>query len=58
MDRVEAVTAATLASFAVFAMIAMAAFHTSGVIRIWFWLITASVPVGLVILALLPEAKG
>lgn len=58
MDRVEAVTTATLLSFAGFALIAMAVFHARSASRAWMWLIVASVPTGLAVLALLPGAKG
>lgn len=58
MDRVEAVTAATLLSFAVFALAAMAAFHARSALRAWMWLIAVCAPVGLIVLVLLPGAKG
>lgn len=58
MDRVEAVTAATLASFAIFALIAMMSFHARSAARAWAWLLSVSVPTGLIVLLLMPGMKG
>jgi hypothetical protein len=58
MAPVEAVTAATLASFAVFALLAMTIFHAPSAARAWTWLIVVASPAALILLALLPGAKG
>lgn len=58
MDGIEAVTTATLLSFAIFALAAMAVFHARSALRAWTWLIAISLPMGLVVLALLPGAEG
>lgn len=58
MDGVEAVTTATLLSFAIFALAAMAVFNARSALRAWTWLIAISLPMGLVVLALLRGAEG
>jgi hypothetical protein len=57
VNQAQALLAATTASFLLYGAIIMAVFHARSATRAWAWLVGSALPLGIVILLLLPGAR-